>query len=605
VVGQPRPAGDRRRGHRGPGRGGGMIGTLLGFVDDRALLSRFRLLMAASAVLRAATVLSLFPLLRALLGDDPADAWPWIGLLALLVLVSWTVDVRYARASFAIGFTLLRSVEQRVLHRFERLAIPDVSPAIAAATQRSLTTAGQELCSGFAYVIAPLLASLVATVLIGIGLAFVSLWLGLVALASLVALSLAMAVSGALIRRAEGAYDAASSDVGERIVEFAQAQRVLRTSGRPVDEGSALGRALARQRRATLRLLGLALPGTLLFALAGQAALAGLAVVAVALSRDGSLSGPEVVALIVVSVRFLEPFFTAAGLSATLEVTRGSLQRVEQLLAAPPLPEPAGQEPPEPVAGAPTLELRGVDFAYPSGPPVLRGVDLVAERGRTVAVVGPSGSGKSTLLALAARLVDPQAGEVLHDGVPARDHPLAALSARVGAVLQDVYLLDASLLENVRLARPDATDDEVRAAGAAAQLDDVVARLADGWRTRVGEGGSLLSGGERQRVSIARALLKRAPLLLLDEATSAVDALTERALVAALQADAADRATVVVAHRLGTIADADEILFVDGGVVVERGSHAELLAAGGRFAGYWRQRQSAASWTLSPGAPAA
>lgn len=581
-----------------------MIGTLLRFVDDRALLRRFRLLMAASAAVRAATVLTLFPLLRELLSDEPSGAWPWIGLLAVLVLASWVVDVRYARASFAIGFTLLRSVEQRVLHRFERLAIPDVTPAIASATQRALTAAGQELCSGFAYVIAPLLATLVATVLIGIGLAVVSPWLGLVALVSLVALSLAMAVSGTLIRRAEGAYDAASSDVGERIVEFAQAQRALRASGRPVDEDSALGRALGRQRRATRRLLGMALPGTLLFALAGQAALAGLAVVAIALSRDGSLSGPEVVALVVVSVRFLEPFFTAAGLSATLEVTRGSLQRVEQLLATSPLPEPAGEEAPAAVPGAPTLELRAVDFAYPSGPPVLRGIDLVARRGRTVAVVGPSGSGKSTLLSLAARLVDPQAGEVLLDGAPARAYPLEALSARVGAVLQDVYLLDAPLLENIRLARPEASDDEVRAAGAAAQLEEVVERLPDGWRTRVGEGGALLSGGERQRVSIARALLKRAPLLLLDEATSAVDALTERALVDALQADAAERATVVVAHRLGTIADADEILFVDGGTVVERGTHAELLAADGRFAAYWRQRESAASWTLSGDGPA-
>jgi ATP-binding cassette subfamily B protein IrtB len=576
-----------------------MIGTLLGFVDDRALLARFRRLLAASAVVRAATVLTLFPLLRELLSDDPAGAWPWIALLALLVPVSWVVDVRYARASFAIGFTLLRVVEQRVLQRFERLAIPDVSPSVASATQRALTASGQELCGAFAYVIAPLLASLVATVLIGLGLAVVSAWLGLAALASLVALGLAMMASGALLRRAEASYDAASIEVGERIVEFAQAQRVLRASGRPVDADAPLGRALAAQRRASLRLLRLALPGTLLFALAGQAALAGLTVVAVALSRDGTLSGAEVVALVVVAVRFLEPFFTAAGLSATLEVTRGSLQRIGRLLATPPLPEPVSDVVPDPVPGAPTLELRGVDFAYPGGPPVLRGVDLVAERGRTVAVVGPSGSGKSTLLAVAARLADPSAGTVLHDGIPAGELPLGALSARIGAVLQDVYLLDLPLLENIRLARPDAGDDEVRAAGSAAQLDDVVARLPDGWRTRVGEAGALLSGGERQRVSIARALLKRAPLLLLDEATSAVDALTERALVAALQAGAAERATIVVAHRLGTIADADEILFVDGGAVVERGTHAELLAAGGRFAAYWRRREAAAGWTLT------
>jgi ATP-binding cassette subfamily B protein len=218
---------------------------------------------------------------------------------------------------------------------------------------------------------------------------------------------------------------------------------------------------------------------------------------------------------------------------------------------------------------------------------VVDGLSLRVPQGQRLAVVGPSGAGKSTLLQLLARFYDVDAGAVRMGGVDVRAIDPDELMARFAVVFQDVYLFDATIEENVRLGRPDATDAEVREAATAARLDEVVERLPGGWATNVGEGGALLSGGERQRVSIARALLKDAPVVLLDEVTSALDPVNEAAVHDGIERLMAGRTVVVVAHRLWTVRRADRIAFLDGGRIVEEGSHDELLGLGGRYAGFW------------------
>ena len=230
------------------------------------------------------------------------------------------------------------------------------------------------------------------------------------------------------------------------------------------------------------------------------------------------------------------------------------------------------------------VRFSGVSFAYEPGAPTLIDVSLEVPAGSTLAVVGATGSGKTTLGYLLGRLYDADSGSITIDGVDVRDLSLAALSSTVGVVSQDPYLLHASIAENLRFARPDATDDELVRAARAARIHDLIASLPEGYDTVVGERGYRFSGGEKQRLAIARTVLRNPPVLVLDEATSALDTRTERSVQAALDELSAGRTTVTVAHRLSTVRSADRIAVLDRGRVIELGSHDELLALGGRYA---------------------
>jgi ABC-type multidrug transport system fused ATPase/permease subunit len=228
---------------------------------------------------------------------------------------------------------------------------------------------------------------------------------------------------------------------------------------------------------------------------------------------------------------------------------------------------------------APSIRFESVTFAYERGAvPALVDLSFTAAPGQTVAIVGPSGAGKSTVVNLLLRFWDPQEGSVLIGERDVRTLPLRELRALMAVVAQDTYLFNTSVLENIRLGRADATDDEVRAAARAASAEEFIRALPQGFDTRIGERGARLSGGERQRLAIARAFLKNTPILLLDEATSSLDSANEQAVQGALAALMQGRTTLVIAHRLSTVANADRILVLDGGRLVEAGGHAELLA---------------------------
>jgi ATP-binding cassette subfamily B protein len=214
----------------------------------------------------------------------------------------------------------------------------------------------------------------------------------------------------------------------------------------------------------------------------------------------------------------------------------------------------------------------------------LRGIDVTVPAGRSLAIVGETGSGKTTLSYLIPRLYDVTSGSVTIDGTDVRDLSFDSLAGAVGVVAQETYLFHASVADNLRFAKPSATDDELVAAAKIAHIHDHLMSLPDGYDTVVGERGYRFSGGEKQRLAIARAVLRDPPILVLDEATSALDTQTEQAVQEAIDAASAGRTTITIAHRLSTIRDADEIIVLDRGEIVERGSHAQLLAMDGHYA---------------------
>jgi len=231
-----------------------------------------------------------------------------------------------------------------------------------------------------------------------------------------------------------------------------------------------------------------------------------------------------------------------------------------------------------------TLEFRGVTFRYEGSElPALTGIDLSVSAGDVVALVGTSGSGKTTLVSLVPRFYEPTEGAILIDGQDIRDGTLRSLRQQIGIVSQDIVLFDESVAKNIAYGRMDATEDEVVQAAKAAYADEFIQRLPDGYQTVIGENGVKLSGGERQRVAIARAILRDPPILILDEATSSLDTESERIVQLALSNLLKNRTTLVIAHRLSTVQNADRIIVMDRGGIVEMGSHEELLRQGGLY----------------------
>jgi ATP-binding cassette subfamily B protein len=303
-----------------------------------------------------------------------------------------------------------------------------------------------------------------------------------------------------------------------------------------------------------------------------------------------TITAGTIVAFTTVQARLLQPLMGLMRVALDLQTSAAVFARIFEYLDL----RPAIRDRPDAfdVADGPgpvgRVELRDVSFRYPGAAgesrPTLDGVSFTAEPGQHVALVGPSGAGKTTVLYLVPRLYEASGGAVLFAGADVRDVTVASVIDRIGIVSQETYLFHATVRENLRYAKPDATDDELIAASRAANIHHVIEGFEHGYDTIVGERGYRLSGGEKQRIAIARVLLKDPPVLLLDEATSALDTVSERLVQTALDAAARGRTTITVAHRLSTVIGADVIHVLDGGRIVESGTHAQLLAAGGLYA---------------------
>lgn len=583
-----------------------MIRTFLALMpaDRRGAMGLHLALTVVSVILRALGTVVLVPLVAALFGPEPAEAWPWLGLLALATAAGWAIDAVISRIGMDLGFALLDSAQHGVTDRLSRIRLSWFTPANTATARQAIAATGPDLVGIVVYLLTPLLSGILLPITIAIALIPIS---GPLALAALIGVPILLAAffGGARIgRHADRVAAETNSALTERVVEFARTQQALRAARRVEPERSHVGAALAAQHTATIRLLILQIPGQIIFGIASQLALIVLAGTTVFLTVKGNLAVPEAIALIVVIVRYLEPFTVLAELSPGIESTTGSLRRIRNVLNAPTSPEgPTPLQRPS----APRIELRGVNFSYGtdslSDRGVLDGFDLTLEPGTTTAIVGPSGSGKSTVLALIAGLHEPSAGSILIGGADLTTLDADSRQELVSMVFQHPYLFDGSVRENVLVGDPSATGEAVEHAAGLAHVDTLISRLPDGWASRVGEAGSALSGGERQRVSIARALLKHAPVLLVDEATSALDTENEAGVTAALSGDPVSRTRVIVAHRLSSIRAADRVVFLEDGTITEDGTIDELIDAGGRFAEFWRQQNAASGWRV--GAPSA
>lgn len=407
-------------------------------------------------------------------------------------------------------------------------------------------------------------------------------------------MSLAMRGRGEMSRR----YHAAREQVGAAVVEFVQAMPVVRS----FDTGRSTFGRYERALAAYLAML------TDWYRAAGFSARFALAVLGplptlLALFALGLWLWPDLaferwLALLLLGTGMGEALMPLMSLMHLVDKARLSVDRIHQVLALAPLPLPATGRVPQDAS----VEFDGVCFAYDTASAAaLEAVSFRVAPGSVTALVGPSGAGKTTVARLIPRFWDVQRGAVCVGGVDVREMTPQALMAQVAFVFQDAFLFAGSVADNIRLGRPEATLDQVQAAARAAQAHDFVAALPQGYDTPVGERGVFLSGGQRQRLTIARAILQDRPILVLDEATAFADPENEAAIVQALSALMRGRTVIMVAHRLATIRDADQILVFERGRLVEAGRHDELLPRAGLYARLWQHHERAQHWALRAG----
>ncbi|SIM08508.1 ABC transporter ATP-binding protein [Mycobacteroides abscessus] len=578
-----------------------MLSSLIRLIPPthRGPLYAYCVLSVVSVAIRAASCLLLVPLLGALFGTAPADALPWLGVLTAVTVGGWMVDTALARLGYSIGFALLNDSQHQVADRLTHIPLGWFSAERTALARQAISSGGPELVGFIANLLTPLIGAALLPAALTAGLFFISWKLGVAAAITLPLLLGALLAGIRIVRSADEADTRAHSALTERILEFARTQAALRASRRVAPARSQTGQAVAAARGTTMRLLLFQIPGQLIFSVVSQIALILLVGTITMLAVRGEIGAPQAVALMVVVVRFLEPFTVLADLAGTVENSRAVFERLNTIITAEaadqPAPAPASAQTP-----APRIQFRDVAFRYrDAGEHVLRGINFTLEPGTTTAIIGPSGSGKSTILSLIAGLQEPESGQILIDGTDIAALDPATRRAQVSMIFQHPYLFDGPIRDNILVGHPSANEQQTQQAIALARVDEIIQRLPHADQTRVGEAGTALSGGERQRVSIARALLKPAPILLIDEATSALDTENETAVTEAIGSDPRARTKVMIAHRLSAIRNADHVLFIDDGKIVEEGSIAELTEFGGRFAEFWRQQESTSGWRIA------
>lgn len=411
--------------------------------------------------------------------------------------------------------------------------------------------------------------------------------------AALVCMMLTFVISGKSFQ----IYDQSNAAMNSAIVEYIEGIEVIKAFGRAGVSYEKYAKSITDFRTFVVKWLSCTwVTMKLAFALF-PSTLIGTLPVALWLASRGTITAPQAALAVMLSLSMVGSLVKLEVFSENMRQVKATVESLEEFLTMPALPEPAAAN--AAVENA-EIKLHNVHFAYsPDTPEVLHGIDLTLPQGSFTALVGPSGGGKSTVAKLIARFWDVTGGQITIGGVDVRDMPLAQLSGLVSFVTQDNYLFRCSLLENIRLGNPAATDEQVRAAARAAQCEEFIQKLPQGYDTPAGEAGKRLSGGEKQRIAIARMLLKNAPIVILDEATAFTDPENEDKIQQSIAALTKDKTLLVIAHRLSTIKEADNIVVLKDGRIEAQGTQDELLQSCTLYRTMWQAHIGARAWAVS------
>ena len=571
--------------------------------EGRAGFSQVMYLSCIVGLVRGFSLISFIPAAIALTSGQAAwgmSLRAWIVVLAVCALLSFILEYVLAMRSYVVAFDFLTNMHRAIGDKIASLPLGAFRADTAGKTSRLVSRELMMLGEIFAHMYSPLIAAIVTSLTMLIGITIFSPVLGVVCLAAVPIVAGGVWVARRCLLSGSALKEPPARELSHRIVEYATKQGALRACGRsasyePLQRAEELYGAAARRSliRETL--------GQITNGMAAQLVVVSLICAIGLLAVGGSVSPVEAVVAIGLLLRFTQILVDIGALASAFETRRPVLDLGHEILSTPELPVASeGEQSEDVTALSASVALEDVVFSYEADQPVLRGVSFRVEPGTMTAIVGPSGCGKTTIARLIARFYDVDSGVVSVGGRDVRRWDPAELMAQLSLVFQDVYLFDDTLEANVRVGRPDASAAEVEEAARLSGVDEIVARLPMGWGTQVGEGGRALSGGERQRVSIARALLKDAPIVLFDEATSALDPENEHRVTAAMDVLRQNASLIVIAHKLDTITAADQIVVLDeNGRVVQIGTHSQLFAeTGGQYRAFWDARTRAAGWRL-------
>ena len=595
--------------------------------------TNFRQVTALSCivgVVRGLSLIAFIPAAIALTSGRPAwgmNLTAWLIVLALCALASFITEYLLAMRSYMVSFDFLSNMHRAIGDKVASLPLGSFRADTAGKMSRLVSRELMLLGEMFAHMYSPFIAAIVTSLTMLVGITVFSPALGLVCVLAIPVIAGGVWVARTCLNSGSALKEPPAQELSHRIVEYATKQGALRACGRS-SSYDPLERAEDTYGKAARRSLIRETIGQVVNGMAAQVVVVSLIIVIGLLAVGGSVSPVEAIVSIGLLLRFTQILVDIGTLASAFETRRPVLDLSHEVLSAPELPilpanpdkdpgssnhdpsssdkdlassdqDPASRDK-DPAYSGSAVALTDVSFAYEADHPVLRGVSFQVAPGTMTAIVGPSGCGKTTIARLVARFYDVDAGSVSVGGRDVRQWDTAQLMAQLSLVFQDVYLFDDTLEANVRIGRADASDDDVKEAARLSGVDEIVERLPLGWKTRVGEGGRALSGGERQRVSIARALLKAAPIVLFDEATSALDPENENRITDAMSALRRNATLIVIAHKLDTITAADQIVVLDhSGRVPQVGTHAELYSQrDGQYRAFWQARSRAAGWRL-------
>ena len=559
----------------------------------RGLLKKSMAVAFLGAVFAALQFAALMLTLDILVGGADLRIWPVIGVMVVSVVGRAACSYWSTNAETETGYFMVAEKRIHIGDRLRYIPMGYFNDNSLGNITAVVTTTLSDVENNAARCLVSVIGGFLNTLGLCLGLTVADWRLGLLAIVGILAYLGVTELSQRAMLKTGPARQHAQMNLVEAVLEYIQGMSVVKSYGLDKDSGQAVQRTVDESCDKALSLEKSVVPWMGLRQVVVRVFSVAIAVCALAFYSGGTLSLARCLLMLVASFMLYAELESAGNMADNLQMLGASMDKANSIDDTPVMDIDGAELTPADTS----VEFQDVSFAY-GDRTILDHVSLTVPSGSITAVVGPSGGGKTTLCNLIARFWDVQGGKITVGGHDVREYKLDSLMKNISMVFQSVYLFNDTVENNIKFGRPDATHEQVVAAARAACCHDFIMALPDGYDTVLGEGGGSLSGGEKQRISIARAMLKDAPIVILDEATASVDPENEAELQAAISALTRGKTLIMIAHRLNTVRNADQILVLSGGHIVQRGTHQELMAQGGLYADFVGVRQEALRWKL-------